>query len=71
MDNLAQLSKIAAELGKLAVRMTTAAGTGHPSSALSLTHIVAHLMYRQMVYDPNDPWHPAADPPFTPLGVTG
>jgi transketolase len=51
----------AAELGKLAVRMTAKAGSGHPSSALSLAHIVVHLMYRQMRWDPANPWHPAAD----------
>ena len=49
------------ELGKHVVRMTTAAGSGHPSSALSLAHIVAALMYEQMRYDPADPWNPASD----------
>ena len=51
----------AGRLGKLAVRMTSHAGSGHPSSALSLAHLVTHLMYRQMRYDPGDPRHPAAD----------
>lgn len=51
----------AVELGKHVVRMTTAAGSGHPSSALALGHIVYELMYRQMRYDPADPWHPAND----------
>lgn len=46
----------AIELGKLAIRMTTAAGSGHPSSSLSLAHLVVTLMYHQMKYDPNDPW---------------
>ena len=41
--------------------MTTAAGSGHPSSALSLAHIVTTLMYRQMRYDPADPFNLAAD----------
>lgn len=49
------------ELGKHVVRMTTAAGSGHPSSALSLAHIVAGLMYEQMRYDPADPWNPGSD----------
>jgi transketolase len=57
----AALQRKAAELGKLTVHMTTAAGSGHPSSALSLAHIVTHLMYRQMRYDPQRPWHPTAD----------
>jgi len=49
------------ELGKHIVRMTSQAGSGHPSSALSLGHVVATLMYRQMRYDPANPWHEAAD----------
>jgi len=51
----------AIELGKQVLRMTTAAGSGHPSSALALAHIITELMYRQMRYDPADPWNPAAD----------
>ncbi|MHC4676675.1 MAG: transketolase, partial [Planctomycetota bacterium] len=49
------------ELGKHVVRMTTQAGSGHPSSALSIGHLVASLMYEQMRYDPDDPWHPGND----------
>ncbi len=49
------------ELAKQVVRMTTAAGSGHPSSALSLGHLVATLMYEQMRYDPADPWNPGND----------
>ena len=49
------------ELGKHVVRMTTAAGSGHPSSALSLGHLVAALMYSEMRYDPANPWNPASD----------
>jgi transketolase len=51
----------AAQLGKLAVQMTAEAGSGHPSSGLSLAHIVTYLMYRQMRWDPADPWNAAAD----------
>ena len=46
---------------KLIVSMTTHAGSGHPSSALSLLHVAAVLMYKQMRYDPMDPWDPGAD----------
>jgi transketolase len=49
------------ELGKEVLRMTTAAGSGHPSSALSIMHIVVTLMYDQMRYVPADPWHPGSD----------
>jgi len=55
------LESRAVEMGKNIVRMTTQAGSGHPSSALSLVHLVAALMYKQMRYDPADPWNPAAD----------
>ena len=51
----------AIEMGKNIVRMTTAAGSGHPSSALSLVHLVASVMYKQMRYDPTDPRNPAGD----------
>ena len=51
----------AIELGKLSVEMTTAAGSGHPSTALSLAHLVTVLMYHQMRWDPADPWNRAAD----------
>src|SRR3982750_1478 len=55
------VQKKAVELGKLSVEMTTAAGSGHPSTALSLAHLVTVLMYHQMRYDPKDPWNPTAD----------
>jgi len=51
----------AIELGKHVVRMTTKAGSGHPSSALSLAHLVVCLMYKHMRWDPADPWHPGSD----------
>ena len=51
----------AVELIKLAVEMTTAAGSGHPTSAASLAHLVTVLMYGHMRHDPAKPDHPAAD----------
>jgi transketolase len=51
----------AIELTKLSIEMTTAAGSGHPTSAASLAHLVTVLMYHHMRYDPSDPGHPAAD----------
>ncbi len=53
--------KKAVEIGKLSVEMTTAAGSGHPSTALSLAHLVTVLMYYQMRWDPKDPWSPLDD----------
>src|SRR5687767_970229 len=51
----------AIEIGKLSVEMTTAAGSGHPSTALSLAHLTTVLMYHQMRWDPKDPWNPVSD----------
>lgn len=51
----------AIEIGKLSVEMTTVAGSGHPSTALSLAHLTTVLMYDHMHWDPKDPWNPAAD----------
>ena len=40
------VNRKAIELGKLSVEMTTAAGSGHPSTALSLAHLVTVLVER-------------------------
>jgi transketolase len=49
------------KLGKMTCRMCTEAGSGHPSSGLSLAHLTVALMYRIMRYDPKNPWHSGAD----------
>ena len=41
----------AIELDRHVIRMTAEAGSGHPSSALSLAHITVVLMYHQMRHD--------------------
>ncbi|HWL93359.1 MAG TPA: transketolase, partial [Phycisphaerae bacterium] len=51
----------AVELGKDVLRMTTAAGSGHPTSSLSIVHLVITLMYDVMRHDPADPWHAGND----------
>ena len=51
----------AIEIGKLAVRATTSAGSGHPTTALSLAHLTAVLMYRVMRWDPAHPRAPGSD----------
>jgi len=58
----------AVELGKHVVRMTTAAGSGHPSTGLALSHIIVELMYKRMRYDLNDPWHRGNDRLVLSLG---
>jgi transketolase len=61
MAFVASVHAQAIDLIKLALDMTTAAGSGHPTSAASLAHLVTVLMYTHMRYDPAHPNHPAAD----------
>jgi transketolase len=62
MATLSQLINAKAiALAKLAVRATTAAGSGHPTSALALAHLVAALMYHTMRWRPDQPRDPSAD----------
>ncbi len=51
----------AIDLTKLSVEMTTAAGSGHPTSAASLAHLTTALMYGHMRHDPARPGHRGAD----------
>jgi transketolase N-terminal domain/subunit len=51
----------AMELSRLAIRATTTAGSGHPTTALSLAHLVTVLMYRVMRWTPSDPGNKASD----------
>jgi len=55
------LDRKAIKLARQIVKMCTEAGSGHPSSALSLLHITIALMYRAMRYDPKNPWNPYCD----------
>ena len=61
MGQYQDLDRKAIKLAKMIVRMCTAAGSGHPSSALSILHLTTALMYRVMRYDPKNPWNTAAD----------
>ena len=60
-DLAAKLAAKAILIDKWAILSTTQAGSGHPSSASSIGHIVAVLMYHQMRWQPGDPWNLAAD----------
>ncbi|QDU33510.1 Transketolase 1 [Poriferisphaera corsica] len=51
----------AIELIKLNYEMTSAAGSGHPTSGASLGHLVTALMYAHMRYEPSNPSHPGSD----------
>lgn len=56
MTDIAQAVQAKAiDLGKLAIRATTSAGSGHPTTALSLAHLTTVLMYRIMRWSPADP----------------
>jgi transketolase len=49
------LAQMAKRLRRLVLRMTTAAGSGHPTSCMSCAEIVAALFFHEMRWDPNDP----------------
>ncbi len=51
----------AVELTRLSYEMTAAAGSGHPTTAASLAHLTAVLMYTHMRYEPANPAHPSSD----------
>jgi transketolase len=51
----------AIELSRLVIKMTTEAGSGHPSSGTALAHIVTVLMYHKMRFDVANPWNPLSD----------
>ena len=51
----------AIELTKLSYDMTAAAGSGHPTTAASLSHLISVLMYQHMRYEPANPLHPCSD----------
>lgn len=51
----------AIELDKLSLEMTAAAGSGHPSTAMSLGHIVTVLMFHSMRWSPEHPKYPTSD----------
>jgi transketolase len=53
--NLDGLRAAARKLRQLVIRMTTEAGSGHPTSCLSCAEIVAALFFHEMRWDPNDP----------------
>ena len=61
MADYKDLDRKVIELGKQIVRMCTEAGSGHPSSSLSILHLTAVLMYRVMRYDPKNPWNTGSD----------
>ena len=61
MADYKALDAKAIKLGKRIIEMCTVAGSGHPSSGLSLLHLTTALMYRIMRYDPKNPWNTGSD----------
>ena len=51
----------AIELDQLALDMTAAAGSGHPSTSMSLGHIITVLMFHTMRWSPDEPDYPTSD----------
>ncbi len=51
----------AIELDRLSLEMTAAAGTGHPTSCMSIGHLVTVLMFHTMKWSPEIPDYPTSD----------
>jgi|JRYH01.1.fsa_nt_gb transketolase len=51
----------AIEIGRLSLEMCAKSGSGHPTSALSITHLVTDLMFRAMRWSPEYPDFPTSD----------
>ncbi len=51
----------AIEIDRLSLEMTAASGTGHPTSAMSIGHLVTVLMYSSMRWSPDYPNYPTSD----------
>src|SRR6266576_3249309 len=55
------LGNIATRLRIDSIRATSEAGSGHPTSCMSMADIMAALFFAEMRFDPNDPHLPDAD----------
>ncbi len=51
----------AIEISRLSLEMTAASGAGHPTSAMSISHIVTALMFNAMRWSPDFPNYPTSD----------
>lgn len=51
----------AIDLDKLALRMCAEAGSGHPTTAMSIGHLVTVLMFHSMRWSPEHPDYPTSD----------
>jgi len=55
MNKIEALEKIVARLRIHSLKMTTAAGSGHPTTCLSMAELMACLFFDVMRYNPKDP----------------
>lgn len=51
----------AIEIDRLSLEMCAAAGSGHPTTAMSLGHVITVLMFSAMRWSPDHPDYPTAD----------
>src|SRR5499427_1200520 len=58
---LPALHNLATELRIDSIRSTTQAGSGHPTSCMSMAELVAALFFAEMRFDPRAPHNPDAD----------
>jgi transketolase len=61
MAKIDDLRKIATRLRAHSLRMTTAAGSGHPTTCLSAADLASCLFFGEMRWNPRDPFDPAND----------
>src|SRR3990172_282353 len=57
----ATLQAMAQRLRRDSLVSTAEAGSGHPTTRMSAAGVVATLFFREMAYDPRDPWRPGTD----------
>lgn len=60
-EQIAQLGELAAQLRVDAIRTSTKAGSGHPTSSLSAADLLAVLISRHLRYDWDNPGNPTND----------
>ena len=58
---IAALKNIATRLRIDSVRATSEAGSGHPTSCMSMADVTAAIFFAEMRFDPNDPKNPESD----------
>ncbi len=60
-DRVGLWNDLAAQIAVDAIRCTTKAGSGHPTTAMSSAHLLAVLFGSHLRFDPSDPDDPAND----------